>query len=149
MKDQRWYVALLIGLMCLIRFSMGVAGYADPPWLMEQLHIPADLNIHMPYVARVWAIRDIALAVMVAFANKNSVKTLLLACIVIDTSDVLSAHLSGMAGLFSASETWLLKLTAIAALIPEVAALVLITIRKTEGQVDSEKKQVNSPNTVA
>jgi hypothetical protein len=56
------------------------------------------------------------------------VKTLLLACIVIDATDVVSAHLSGAAGLFSASETWSLKLTAIAALVPELTALVLLAI---------------------
>jgi hypothetical protein len=35
MRDRRWYIALLIGLMCLIRFSLSAVGYADPLWLME------------------------------------------------------------------------------------------------------------------
>jgi hypothetical protein len=34
--------------------------------------------------------------------------------------------LSGLEGLFSATDTWSLKLTAIAALLPESAALALI-----------------------
>jgi hypothetical protein len=142
MRDQRWDIALLIGLMCLIRFSLSAVGYGDPLWLMEQLSIPIDSNIQMPYIIRVWAIRDIVLAVIVAFANRSTVKTLLLACIAIDTTDIMSAHLSGLAGLFNASETWSFKLTAIAALVPELMALVLLTIRKTDDQIDIEKKQV-------
>ncbi|MFP4006835.1 MAG: hypothetical protein ACLFV6_02355 [Spirulinaceae cyanobacterium] len=146
MRGQVWYITLLIGLMCLIRFSLSAIGYADPAWLMEQLHIPIDVNIQMPYIVRVWAVRDIVLAAIVALADRNIVKTMLLACIFIDTTDILSAHLSGLAGLFNESETWSLKLTAIAALIPEVVALVLLAIRKTN---DRDKKPVKNTETVA
>lgn len=144
MRDQRWYIALLIGLMCLIRFSLSAVGYADPLWLMEQLSIPIDSNIQMPYIIRVWAIRDIVLAVIVAFANRSTVQTLLLACVAIDATDIISAHLSGVAGLFNASETWSLKLTAIAALVPELMALVLLTIRKTDDRIDIKKREAKS-----
>ena len=140
MKNQSWYVAFLIGLMCIIRFSLSAVGYADPHWLMEQLNIPIDSNLQMPYVIRVWAIRDIILAVLVASADKTTVKTLLLACIAIDFTDILSAHLSGMAGLFNAAETWSLKLTAIAALVPEITALALLTFRKTSEQINFKKQ---------
>ncbi len=132
MRDQRWYIALLIGLMCLIRFSLSAIGYADPLWLMQQLNIPSDANLQMPYIIRVWAVRDIVLAVLVALADKQSVKPLLLACMAIDTTDILSAHLSSAAGLFSPSETWSLQLTAIAALVPELIAWVLLVIPKPE-----------------
>ena len=125
MRGQIWYVAFLIGLMCILRFSLSAVGYANPYWLMEQLSIPIDSNVQMPYVIRVWAIRDIVLAVFVACANKNTVKTFLLACVAIDVTDILSAHLSGAAGLFNTAETWSLKLTAISALVPELIALVL------------------------
>jgi hypothetical protein len=57
--------------------------------------------------------------------------------------------LSGVAGLFNASETWSLKLTAIAALVPELMALVLLTNRKTDDRIDIKKRQVESPETVA
>jgi hypothetical protein len=90
--------------------------------------MPIDSNIQMPYLVRVWAVRDIVIAVIVAFADRSIVKTLLLACVAIDATDIFSAHLSGTAGLFNASETWSLKLTAIAALIPEVIALALLAI---------------------
>ncbi|MEO1373743.1 MAG: hypothetical protein AAFW70_05340 [Cyanobacteria bacterium J06635_10] len=139
MRNQSWYVAFLIGLMCIIRFSLSAVGYVSPHWLMEQLSIPMDSNFQMPYIIRVWAIRDIVLAVVVASANKSTVKTLLLACVAIDFTDVLSAHLSGVAGLFNPAETLSLKLTAIAALVPEIMALVLLTLRKTPENIDIEK----------
>ncbi len=148
MRGQIWYIAFLIGLMCIIRFSLSAVGYADPHWLMEQLSIPVTSNVQMPYTIRVWAIRDIVLAVLVASANKSIVKTLLVACVVIDVTDIVSAHLSGAAGLFNATETWSLTLTAIAALVPELAALVLLTVRKTQEQIDIEKKQIKSSETV-
>lgn len=148
MRGQSWSIALLIGLMCLIRFSLSAVGYADPLWLMHQLSISIDSNIQMPYIIRVWAVRDIVLAVLVAFANRDTVKMLLLACIAIDTTDIISAHLSGAAGLFSESETWTLKLTAIAALVPELIAVALLAIHKTDAQIDPEK-QVKGSETAA
>jgi hypothetical protein len=139
MRDQSWYIALPIGLMCLIRFSLSAVGYVDPLWLMAQLHIPIDSNIQMPYIIRVWAIRDIVLAIIVAIADRRTVRTLLLACIAIDITDVVSAHLSGVAGLFDASETRSLQLTAIAALIPETIALVLIIFDRTFDRIEVNK----------
>jgi hypothetical protein len=126
MRNQVWYIAVIVGFMCIVRFSLSAIAYVDPLWLMEQLNISAGSNIQMPYVVRVWAIRDIILALLVAFADKNTVKSLLLACVVIDATDILSAHLSGVAGLFNLSEVWSLKFTAIAALVPEAIALLLI-----------------------
>ncbi|MBD2345133.1 hypothetical protein [Anabaena subtropica] len=134
MRNQIWYVAVLIGVMCIIRFSLSAIAYADPQWLMTQLDIPLTSNIQMPYIIRVWAIRDVVLALLVAFANKNSVKVLLLACVAIDMTDILSAHLSSVAGLFNETQTWSLKLTAIAALIPELAALALLVFQNNQEQ---------------
>lgn len=147
MRGQIWYIALLIGLMCIVRFSLSAVGYVAPDWLMQQLSIPVDSNVQMPYIIRVWAIRDIVIAVLVASANRSTVKTLLFACLAIDMTDIISAHLSGVAGLFNEAETWSLKLTAIAALVPESIALVLLTVRKPQEQINLEKNQVkNSEN---
>jgi methyl coenzyme M reductase beta subunit len=132
MRDQLWYVAALICIMCLVRFLLSAIAYVNPHWLMEQLGASIASNLQMPYTIRVWAIRDIVLAILVASSNKNTIKSLLFACIIIDVTDVTSAHISGMAGLFDAAHTWSLKLTAIAALIPESAALALMMRRKTQ-----------------
>ena len=124
MRGQVWSVALLIGLMCLVRFSLSAIGYADPAWLMGQMHIPLETNVQMPYIVRVWAIRDMVLAGVVACAHRKGVIPLLWACVAIDATDIMSAHLGGLAGLFTPSDTWSLKLTAIAALLPEVLLAV-------------------------
>lgn len=47
---------------------------------------------------------------------------------------LMSAHLSGAAGLFNVADTWSLKLTAIAAFIIQSAALALIMHRKTQAE---------------
>jgi hypothetical protein len=140
MRSQSWYITLLIGLMCLVRFSMSAVGYLDPQWLMAQLNIPIDSNIQMPYIIRVWAIRDLVLAVIVAIADRITVRPLLLACMVIDSTDIGSAYLGGVAGLFNAAETQTLQFTAIAALIPETIALVLLVFHKTSSEQIEAKK---------
>jgi hypothetical protein len=132
MRNQVWYVATLLGIMVLIRFGLGAIGYVDPHWLMQQLGVPLDTNLQMPYIIRVWAIRDMILAILVVFSNQATIKVLLCACIAIDITDVWSAHLSGLDGLFSETDTWSLKLTAIAALIPESAALALIMRKSSQ-----------------
>lgn len=130
MRGQVWYISLLIGLMCLVRFSLSAVGYAEPLWLLEQMNmtINSDAQLSFSYLVRVWAIRDIVIAVVVASASRSVIKTLLLACVVIDTTDMLSAYLSGFAGL---SDTFL---AAIAALIPEVIALALLYRQKSDNQ---------------
>jgi hypothetical protein len=119
---------------------MSAVGYVDPPWLMAQLNIPIDANVQMPYIIRVWAIRDIILAAMVAIADRSTARTLLLACIVIDATDVASAHLGGVAGLFNAAETQTLQLAAIAALIPETIALSLLVFDRPSSEQIAAKK---------
>jgi hypothetical protein len=139
MRGQSWYIAVLIGMMCLIRFILSAVGYVDPAWLMTQFHIPIDANIQMPYMIRVWAIRDIVLAIIVAIADRRQVRTLLLACMAIDATDVLSAQLSGVAGLFNVADTRSLQLTAIAALVLETIALGLLVLQKPSERIEVNK----------
>jgi hypothetical protein len=96
----------------------------------------------MPYIIRVWAIRDIVLAIVVAIADRQTVMTLLLPYIAIDTTDVVSAHLSRVAGLFNVSETRSLQLLAISALIPEIIALALLVFQKTFEQIKVSKTRL-------
>jgi hypothetical protein len=131
MRDQVWYIALLIGSMCFVRFGLAAYGYIDPVALMESLGAPSDLNVQAPYIVRVWAIRDIVIALMVALARPTYIKQVLIACIAIDLTDIFTAHISGVSGLFSSAETWSLKITAIAALVPESLALALIFRRNS------------------
>lgn len=135
MRGQIWYIALLIGLMSIIRVSLSAFGYANPHWFMEEIGISLSSNPQMPYAIRAWAIRDIVISVLVALADKTNVKMLLAGCVAIDFTDIVSAYLSGVAGLFGTEDDWLLKLTstAIAALLLELGALILLSIRRQEG----------------
>jgi hypothetical protein len=130
MRGQVWYIAIPIGLMCLIRFSLSAFGYANPHWFMDEIGLSLASNPQMPYAIRAWAIRDIVLAVLVVLASNRNVNMLLIGCVAIDFTDIISAYLSGLSGLFGTVDGWLLKLTstAIAALVLELGALLLITI---------------------
>ncbi|MGJ5673206.1 MAG: hypothetical protein ACR9NN_06275 [Nostochopsis sp.] len=147
MRGQIWYIALLIGLMCIIRFSLSAFGYADPHWFMEEIGISLPSNPQMPYAIRAWAIRDIVISVLIVLANKTAVKMLLAGCVAIDFTDIVSAYLSGVAGLFGTADGWLLKLTstAIAALLLELGALILLYIPRKEG---TENKPTGSSATI-
>jgi hypothetical protein len=130
MREQPPVIAVLIGVMCLVRFGLALFGYLAPEALMAELGAPAAANPQMPYIVRVWAIRDIVLAVLVVTARPALLKPLLIACIVIDATDIVSAWLAGRAGLFDGPDTLGLMTTAIAALIPETLALGLIMRRE-------------------
>lgn len=134
MRGQPLPIAILIGIMCAYRLGLPVVGYAEPVWLMEHLGCPAATNLQMPYIIRVWAIRDIVLSVLVVSARGSIIKALLWACVAVDATDVLSAQISGAASLFNAANTWSLTLTAVAALVPEIAALALIYRRQLPAQ---------------
>lgn len=140
MRGQSWYIALLLGLMCLIRFSLSAIGYADPHWFMEEMGISLSSNPQMPYAIRAWAIRDMVISVLVILADKTSIKMLLLGCVAIDSTDIISAYLSSASGLFGAGGGWLLQLTstAIAALLLELGALVILTFQKAQGDIEVE-----------
>jgi hypothetical protein len=140
MRGQVWYIAVPIGLMCLIRFSLSAFGYANPHWFMDEIGLSLASNPQMPYAIRAWAIRDIVLAILVVLASNRNVNMLLVGCVAIDFTDIISAYLSALAGLFGTVDGWLLKLTstAIAALILELGALLLITIGDRSRNKDLE-----------
>ena len=129
MRNQIWYVTLLIGLMCFIRFSLSAFGYIAPHWFMEEVGISLSSNPQMPYAICAWAIRDIVISLLVVFADKTMIKMLLIGCVAIDLTDIISAYLSGVAGLFDTADGWLLKLTstAIAALLLELSAIAFLS----------------------
>jgi hypothetical protein len=138
MRGQPAAIAVLVGLMCLVRFGLALFGYLAPEALMAQLGAPAADNPQMPYIVRVWAVRDMVLAMLVVTARPAMLRPLLIACIVIDTTDILSAWLAGRDGLFDGPQVLGLMTTAIAALVPESLALWLLWRR---GQVTTRLEQ--------
>ncbi|MEY2884651.1 MAG: hypothetical protein RL490_2375 [Pseudomonadota bacterium] len=126
MRCQPALIAGLILVMVLVRFGLAAFGYAAPEALMAELGAPAAANPQMPYIVRVWAVRDMVLALLVLLARPATLTPLLMACIAIDATEFMSAVLAGRSGLFDAPDTFGLMTTAIAALVPETLALTLL-----------------------
>lgn len=123
---RRNLIAACVGLMCVVRGGLAAAAYLAPTFIMEQLGAAPEMNPQMPYVVRVWAVRDLVLTVLVLRLQGAQRATLLLACVAVDCTDVLSAALAGLSGAHSAAQSVNLSLTAFAALVPEVVALALL-----------------------
>ncbi len=87
-------VAVCVGIMCLVRAGLGAWAYLDPAAVMGTLGASPAENLQMPYVARVWAFRDVVLTALVVHFRTSHVSTLLAACVVIGLADVLSALLA-------------------------------------------------------
>jgi hypothetical protein len=128
-RGQPASVILLLAIMCAVRFGLAAFAYAMPDALMAELGALPAANLQAPYIVRVWAVRDMVLALLVVAARPAWLQPLLLACIVIDSTDIGSAWLSGRAGLFSPDDTLGLMGTAVAALVPELLALWLVRRR--------------------
>jgi len=129
MRAQVWYVAALIGLMCVGRIGFAVWGYVDPPFLLTVLGATPDLNLHGSVLLRAWAVRDVLVGWLTLVSRPNTIKPMLWACIFVDAGDVLSSILGGSAGLFSPEQVWFLVGFIGLALVPETIALLLIIKR--------------------
>lgn len=129
MFEESILVIVLLAITCIIRFSLAAIGYINPIWLMNQLGARLENNFQMSYIIRVWSIRDMVLSFLVLFSKNEFLLPLLIACLVIDITDVISAHLAGLAKQFTSKEVSHLKWTAYAAIIPESIALSLIIFK--------------------
>jgi hypothetical protein len=124
---------ILILVMCLVRFGLAVIAYINPEFLMAELGFPSDTNTQASYLARVWAIRDIVISALVIYfliKDKKVLIAMIIACIAIDLTDIISAHLGFVDGIFNQKDSWNLKLTAIYALIPEILGFVFLRLSK-------------------
>lgn len=119
--------------MCLVRGGLAAAAYLAPTVVMEHLGAAPELNPQMPYVVRVWAVRDLVLTALVLRLRGAPRTALLLACVAVDCTDVLSALLAWRSAAHSADQTVGLTLTALAALVPEAVALALLRSERLEG----------------
>jgi hypothetical protein len=130
MRGQPAIIIALLALMCAVRFGLAAFAYAAPEAMMAELGAPVAANLQAPYIVRVWAVRDMVIALLVLFARPSWLPALLIGCIAIDFTDILSAWLSGRAGQFDQADTIGLMGTAVAALAPETLALLLLRRRE-------------------
>lgn len=113
----------------LVRGGLAAIGYLSPDYLSRHLGAPPEQNPQLGYVVRVWAARDIALAVATLAAPPAHIVRLLQLLIAVDVADIASAQLAGRSGRFSHSDIRSLTLTAVAAIVPQAVALAVIAHR--------------------
>ncbi len=131
-------VIILIVVVAALRGLLALAGFFAPQFVMRELGAPPELNPHMPYVVRVWAIRDIVLAgFLMSERHRRAVVALLLVAI-IDAVDVISAGLAALEGPYDAPTALGLAGVAIAFLIPELVAIAWIRSAQRDDQRRSD-----------
>eukprot|EP00808_Paulinella_micropora_P029156 g63442.t1 len=121
---------VLVGFMLLVRIGTALVAYLAPETLMACFGAPPDKNPHMPYIVRVFGIRDLVLGGLVIALYESHLHVMLYACMIIDSFDVLSALLSSRNGSYDSEATVGLVMVALAALVPEGLALGLLQILK-------------------
>ena len=98
-----------------IRLSVGAGAWLTPRLAGRAFLLDPDGNPQSPYLARLFGIRDVALAYGTTSASGEARRTWLTAGIACDVADTLAALAGGRAGYLSKSQTVLLAAPAIAA----------------------------------
>jgi len=125
MRSQPTLIAVLIAVACLVRFSLGAVGYLAPMWLVGL--DPVAGTEYLPYFVRIYAVRDIVLAVLLVSATPSYVVPLLIGCIVADGGDLLAGIIAGASGAATSGET--VALVGLAAAFVTIQAIALHLIR--------------------
>jgi hypothetical protein len=119
-------VGALLAVMCLARFLIAAASYFFPETTLALYDLPAAGKTPLVYFIQVWAVRDMVLAVLVAFAARDHLLPLVSACIVIEVSDAVSALRGYHLGIFQSDDLMAQLVTVGVAFIPEFIAVCLI-----------------------
>lgn len=106
-----------------IRVGVGAGAWLTPRLAGRAFMLDPAGNPQSPYLARLFGIRDVALAYGTTSASGEARRTWLTAGIACDVADTLAALAGGRAGYLSKSQTVLLAAPAIAAAALGAAAL--------------------------
>ncbi|MDX6699554.1 MAG: hypothetical protein QOE65_2951 [Solirubrobacteraceae bacterium] len=106
-----------------IRVSVGAGAWLTPRLAARAFLLDPSGNPQSPYLARLFGIRDVALAYGTNTATGDARRTWLTAGIACDVADTLAALAGGRAGYLSRTQTVLLAAPAIAAAALGAAAL--------------------------
>jgi hypothetical protein len=98
-----------------IRLSVGAGAWLTPRLAGRAFLLDPDGNPQSPYLARLFGIRDVALAYGTTSASGEARRTWLTAGLACDVADTLAALAGGRAGYLSKGQTVLLAAPAIAA----------------------------------
>jgi hypothetical protein len=120
-------ITTLVLFSCAIRFGVAAPSYLLPDTMFLLFGMQQGQGSPIMYFVKVWAVRDIVLALLVVFASRQHIKTLLAACVAIESSDALAVYLTYSAGTFSGIQALNQLSTVALALVSEAAALVMIS----------------------
>jgi hypothetical protein len=98
-----------------VRLSVGAGAWLTPRLAGRAFLLDPDGNPQSPYLARLFGIRDVALAYGATSASGEARRTWLTAGLACDVADTLAALAGGRAGYLSKGQTVLLAAPAIAA----------------------------------
>jgi hypothetical protein len=105
----------VIGLS-LGRIAVGVAAVANPTAASRLLQLDPAANPQLPYVVRLFGVREIALGLVTALARDRARRDLTLAGILVDAADAATGYLAMKEGAVS-------RKTALALMVPAVGAV--------------------------
>jgi hypothetical protein len=106
-----------------IRLGVGAAAWLTPRLAGKAFMLDPVGNPQSPYLARLFGIRDVALAYGTTSSSGDARRTWLTAGLACDVADTLAALAGGRAGYLSRTQTVLLAAPAIAATALGAAAL--------------------------
>jgi hypothetical protein len=106
-----------------IRLGVGAAAWLTPRLAGKAFMLDPAGNPQSPYLARLFGIRDVALAYGTSSSSGDARRTWLTAGLACDIADTLAALAGGRAGYLSRTQTVLLAAPAIAATALGAAAL--------------------------
>ncbi len=106
-----------------IRVAVGAGAWLTPRLAGRAFLLDPDGNPQSPYLARLFGIRDLALAYGATSTTGDARRTWLTAGVACDLADTLAALAGGRAGYFSRGQSVLLAVPAIAAAALGAAAL--------------------------
>ena len=105
------------------RLAIGMSAWLTPRLSGRAFMLDPSGNPQSPYLARLFGIRDVALAYGTTSASGDARRTWLTAGVACDVADTLAALAGGRAGYLSRTQTVLLAAPAIAAAVLGLTAL--------------------------
>ena len=125
-KESRLVIALLL-VMTTGRFAIAALGYFFPAFSTQIYGFDFEPQDPVWYFVRVWAGRDMIISLLVLTSRRDYLVPLLVACIGVEISDLVSSYLAYQSGALDADHYVAQLWTIIApALAPETLALLLI-----------------------
>lgn len=109
--------------LALGRIAIGVVSLGNPGLAGTLFRLDVDGNPQLPYLARMFGAREIALGAVTLLATGSARRNLVLAGIGVDAADAVAGYLAGQEGYVSRTTSGMLTAPAVAAVVAGLAGL--------------------------